>query len=167
MARCNPAIPPVPQSRADLVAIFGNLPQYVRADGTLSPTWEAEKITRITLPKPIPYAYGGTVSRITVHNALRVVAVNLFAEIWDSGLADALGPYGGGFVYRPNRNNAAAISLHAWGIAWDFDPAGFPNGSKKKRNPELVALFERWGFFCGQNFKGTPDAMHFQYAEKI
>ena len=164
--RCNPAFPPVPTSFPEVLEIFGDINRYVRNDGTLSPKWEAEKIERIKLPEPIAYAYGtARISLITVHVRLVDVAEMLFDEIWEAELVEALGPYGGGYNDRPNANDKRKRSLHSFGIAWDFNPSGFPNGSRKKRDPRLVAIFEKFGFFPGEKFKGTPDPMHFQYAE--
>jgi hypothetical protein len=160
-----PAFPMIPENDAEVRAIFGDIRRSIRNDGTLSPQWEIEQIVRIELPEPVLYAYSAVkISRITVHKRLADVALALYASIWEKRLADALGPYGGGFVYRPNANNKSDISLHAYGIAWDWDPSGFPNKSTKKRDPELVAEFERFGFLCGQNFGGAKDAMHFQFA---
>ena len=40
---------PVPNGRAAVIAIFGNIATFIRADGTLSPKWEETKIRRVTL----------------------------------------------------------------------------------------------------------------------
>lgn len=162
---CNPLLPPIPASEAELRATFGDIRKYIRSDGTLNPSWEAEQIVRIMLPGPIPYAYGPKpITKVTVHRKLATGAKLLFAAIWERELVTALVDYSGGFNFRPNRNNAAVLSLHAYGLAWDFGASAFPNGSKKRRNAELVQTFAEFGFRCGQDFKGTPDPQHFSYA---
>lgn len=164
-----PAFPPIPESEEELIAIFGNIRDYIPGSGTISPAWEEKFITRIQLPGAVPYAFddGKMITRITVHVALADVAVALFESIWRRGLSALLGPYGGGYVYRRNKNDPNKLSLHSYGLAWDWDPFNFPNGSKKRRDPRLVAEFERFGFMCGQDFKGTKDPMHFQLGRNI
>lgn len=160
-----PAFPQIPENDAELKKIFGDITKYVLKDGTLSPKWEIENIVRINLPSPVPYAYSpAKITQITVHRLLIDVATALYESIWRLNLVETLGPYGGGFIYRPNANDKTDISTHAYGISWDWDPKGFPNKSLKKRDPRLVREFERFGFLCGQNFNNTKDPMHFQFA---
>lgn len=159
--------PSVPKNRAQAIEIFGDIWSYVRPDGTLSPIFEQNHITRINLPEPTPYLgedSGVVVSQITVNIRLVDVAKALYADIWEKGLWKYLGPYGGGFNFRPVAGTHN-LSTHAWGIAWDWGPKQFPRFSKKKRNPELVKVFQKHGFKAGQDFhSGAEDPMHFQYA---
>jgi hypothetical protein len=79
-----------------------------------------------------------------------------------AGKWSALVSYGGGSTSVLSA--AAAISLHAWGIAWDFDPEHNPLGSKGSMDPAIIEIFEARGFLWGGHFKGRKDPMHFQYA---
>ena len=153
-----------PNGYAEVLQLFGDIRKFIRNDGTLSPTWEATKITRILLPRPTEYAFGGSVSRVTVHRRIADQTGEMFGAIYRAGLWSKLGPYGGGFVFRPNRNAFRKISLHAFGIAFDWDPEGFPNGSKAKRDPHLREILRRHGWHLGEDFTGTPDPMHIQFA---
>lgn len=159
------AIPLIPENDEEVRQLFGDIRSYIRKDGTLSPAWESKFIARVKLPGPVPYAYSEQkITVVTCHVALVDITRALYGNLWDRGLVDALGPYGGGFVFRANRNNPNDLSLHSYGLAWDWNPLVFPNGSTKKRDPRLVAEFLRLGFLCGQEFKGKKDPMHFQFA---
>lgn len=159
------AMPLIPENDDEVRSLYGDIRSYIRKDGTLSPTWESKYIARVKLPGPVPYAYSDAIIReVTVHVALVDITRALYAAIWERGLRDALGPYGGGFVFRANRNNPDDLSLHSYGLAWDWNPTDFPNGSTKKRDPRLVQEFLRLGWLCGQDFKGKKDPMHWQFA---
>jgi hypothetical protein len=159
-----PAFPQIPNGPTEIAKVFGDITRYVRNDATLSPEWEEKFITRLTLPKPVRYAFSSAlITKITVHVLLLPVARLLYEEVTDIGLLDALGPYGGGFVYRPI-GDASAISLHSFGIAWDWNPKEFPLRSLKKRDPRLLDVFHRYGFLNGGEFAGRKDPMHFQFA---
>lgn len=156
-----------PHGITEVERAFGRIRDYIRDDGTLMAAWEEQNIARIKLPVPTLYAFGGYVTRITVHRQLASIAGEMYEEIFKLGLWPKLGPYGGGFVFRANRNSSSRISLHAWGIAHDWDPEGFPNGSTAKRNPELHAVMTKYGFVLGEDFHGTPDPMHCQFASGV
>jgi D-alanyl-D-alanine carboxypeptidase len=71
--------------------------------------------------------------------------------------------YGGGFIFRPVRG-ATGISLHAWGIAWDFDPDHNQLNTNGRMDRTIVRIFEDHGFFWGGKFQSRKDPMHFQFA---
>ena len=154
-----------PNGIEEVREVFGDVRDFIRKDGTLSHQWERAQITRIQLPKPVLYAYGpAVISKVTIHRLIAEQTAEMYEEVFRLGLDRHLGPYGGGFIYRPNANAKDTISLHAYGIASDWDPAGYPNKSKKKRHPELAAVLRKHGWFLGEDFKGTPDPMHVQFA---
>jgi hypothetical protein len=86
-------------------------------------------------------------------------------EIVDRGLSDLIDPsqYGGCWVprhilFNPNR----ALSMHAWGIAVDFNVRGNEYGNRNpEMDPRIVEIFKRWGFIWGGDWS-TPDGMHFE-----
>jgi len=158
---------PVPDSRAAVIATFGDIANYIRADGTLSPRWETEKIQRVTLPRPLPLSgSNAVVTRVTCHKLLSATLRETLQAIDDAGKWPALRSYGGGFVFRLKRT-VSELSLHAWGIAWDFDPEHNQQGTTGSMDPALVQIFGDHGFFWGGNFHGTKDPMHFQYATGV
>lgn len=153
-----------PDGRAAVIATFGDISRFIRSDGTLSPTWEAQKIVRVNLPKPLPLAFTSSkVTRITVHKLLAPLLSETLRAIHDAGKWSKLVSYGGGYNFRPIRG-ASDVSLHAWGIAWDFDPQNNRLGTKGNMDKTVVEIFERHGFFWGGKFRSRKDPMHFQFA---
>lgn len=61
-----------------------------------------------------------------------------------------------------NRN----LSGHAFGIDIDIDPINIPYGKDIKHHPEVVKIFERWGFKNGQDWK-VPDPHHFSWVRFV
>ena len=160
-----PAPPVVPDGRAAVISTFGDITTFIRSDGTLSPKWEETKIRRVNLPHPLPLSGDPTTSitRVTCHVLLTDVLRDALRAIDTAGKWSALVSYGGGFNFRLKRGSGE-ISLHAWGIAWDFDPEHNALGSNGTMDPAIIEIFEARGFFWGGHFKGRKDPMHFQYA---
>ncbi len=159
-------MPPLqtPDGRSAVISTFGDISRFIRVDGTLSPTWETQKIVRVNLPKPLPLA--GTslkVTRVTCHKLLAPLFSETLRAINDAGRWSKLVSYGGGFNFRPVRGGSN-VSLHAWGIAWDFDPEHNGLGTKGTMDKRVIEIFERHGFFWGGRFKSRKDPMHFQFA---
>jgi len=154
-----------PSNFTELTDWFGDIARYTAEDGTLLPSWEERYIARINLPEPVPYAFDPKVSitRVTVHVALADVVRRMYWKIHDAGMFPALGPYGGGYQYRANRNDHTRVSLHAWGLAWDWDPEKFPNHSKATREPKLVEITSQFGMRWGEVFQ-HPDPMHMSFS---
>ncbi|MEX0659165.1 MAG: M15 family metallopeptidase [Egibacteraceae bacterium] len=85
-------------------------------------------------------------------------------EIKDRGLADLIDPtqYGGCWVPRHILFNAdRGLSMHAWGLAADFNVSTNGYGATPQMDPRIVEIFDRWGFVWGGRW-GTPDGMHFE-----
>lgn len=145
---------------------FGDITKYIRPDGTLRPEWEQERIVRIELPAPLQYASDKNVliHKVAVHLLIADLTAEVFHEIHAAGKWKALENFGGGYNFRNVRGSTTKISLHAFGIAFDFDLFDNPLGGIAHMDPVIISLFEAHGFFWGGNFKNRPDPMHFQYA---
>jgi hypothetical protein len=161
-----------PDGYEAIKAFTGWRDDYLRADGTPMPMWEAGNIVRVALPRVLTYltATGPVISRVAVHmkaapdlqGALRAIAA---ANLWDK-----LGPFGGGYAFRTQRGSAAKLSMHAFGLALDFSPEANPLGMDPDQSTfgltgegrEVVRLFEVFGWYWGGRFS-RPDPMHFQF----
>jgi len=85
-------------------------------------------------------------------------------EVQQKGLADLIDPsqYGGCWVPRHiDFNPAKPLSMHAWGLAVDFNVSTNQLGAVPQLDPRIVDIFERWGFAWGGRWK-RPDGMHFE-----
>lgn len=85
-------------------------------------------------------------------------------EIQAEGLDQHIRPneYGGCFsprhvMFNPNRG----LSMHAWGLAIDFNVSTNSYGAHPDMHPRIVEIFQKWGFVWGGHWS-TPDGMHFE-----
>jgi hypothetical protein len=100
---------------------------------------------------------------VTCHVALFPQIRGVVQELIDEGLERAVHSFSGCWSARHvNRVPTAGISHHSWGIALDVNARENPFGAEPNQDPELVRIFERWGFVWGGDWL-IPDAMHFEY----
>lgn len=91
------------------------------------------------------------------------------AEVQRRGLAHLIdtSQYGGCWVPRHILfNPSRSLSMHAWGLAIDFNVATNQYGAPPQLDPRIVDIFRRWGFRWGGGWS-TPDGMHFELASII
>lgn len=123
---------------------------------TIDPDWVRRNIVTVELP-----IFGG------VARCHRVMVPQLLAalrEIEAAGLDRHIdrSDYGGCWVPRHIMfNPSRALSMHAWGLALDFNVSTNQYGAEPQMPPEIVEIFERWGFSWG-GYWSTPDGMHFE-----
>jgi hypothetical protein len=71
---------------------------------------------------------------------------------------------------RGSDKNACIISNHAYGIALDFNASTNPFTSSCENKfdipPEVVKVFEKYGFRWGGRYPNKADYMHFEYCSK-
>jgi hypothetical protein len=132
------------------------------ADGTVQPdpTWVADYIRTETVPI-LGAVTGNKVMFPQLRGALR--------EVQSRGLADQIHPgeFGGCYVPRfIGRDPAKGLSLHTWGIAVDLNVPGNQRGSAGEINRDVVAIFKKWGFAWGGDWRWT-DPMHFELAQLV
>jgi hypothetical protein len=177
----------IPNNRIDLVQTYG----HPGVNG-LDKGWYDRNVVRMDLPYPMRLAWDvqTTIRTCPVH---RLAAPDLFeilqevynecriqvkrergfdlsTERYDHYTAAKLAYYGldlfgGTFNYRLVRGGSS-LSLHAYGIAIDLDPAHNALGDTTPRMPAFVVkAFEDKGWFWGGRWKGSRcDGMHFQRA---
>jgi hypothetical protein len=173
-----------PDGREEIEKMFGN---PANNDGTLNEAWEGANIRKIAPPDKWQLYYQDDtaglvpVSGIRMHTLLEDVFVAALDDIWNragqtiggSPTDDAvrawlhsncLDQHGGGFNFRPI-TGGSNLSLHAYGIAIDWDPDHNP-----RKKPLTKTLPDWWydiwanhGWTDGRHF-ATPDPMHVQFA---
>ena len=155
-----------PHDPAELDTFYGNPRGF---DGA-NPAWEAASLTTFTFPWRIKS--GGQSGRI--HRKVKPSLDRVLAAVWDHVGHDQtkidaahLSEFGGSYVFRANRNNPAALSNHARGIAIDLAPDENPNRQAwvddGRHLPRFVVeAFKQEGWRWGGDFSGTKDAMHFE-----
>ena len=139
---------------------FGSFSYRYLPDGTIQPDddWVAQNIATETLP---------IMGAVTCHRLMLPQLRGALEDVVKAGLASTLHTYDGCYVPRfIERNPENSISLHTWGIAIDMDAATNYRGIAGTMHPEVVAIFKRWGFRWGGDWKYT-DPMHFEIAALI
>jgi hypothetical protein len=146
----------LPQVRIkELFGEFAAKPEaggYVRID----PRWAGQHIVTASVP---------ILGEVTCNRALIPQLRGALEEITRRGLASLIDPADYGGCYSPrflNRNPAAGLSHHAWGVAADLNVSANPFGRTPYQDPRIVAIFERWGFTWGGEWL-RPDGMHFEF----
>lgn len=154
-----------PRGLQEIVSSFGDIFDFLHADGSLDPRWESEMLTRITLPFPLPLSWNPDlmVGQLRCHKLLADVFSQVFSEIEQQGLAGRVHSLGGCFSFRTQRAGAK-MSTHAWGIAIDLDTANNAQGTAGAMDPGIIAIFRAAGFTWGGDWMGKRrDPMHFQF----
>lgn len=159
-----PLWPAVPHGIDAIRETFGDIREYIRADGTLLADWERTFITgRVKLPKSLPLSWAPSQRTTTIacHHVLEGVLQSVFDEIDRRDYWPLLEDFGGCFNFRSARG-LQKLSTHAWGIAVDVAVRNNPLGARPRLDPRIVAIFEDHGFVWGGDWS-RPDGMHFQY----
>jgi LysM repeat protein len=154
-----------PHGLSEILATFGNIYNYIAADGTLKAGWEANYIERALLPFAIPLSWDAAskVTRIRCHKKLKDVFPAVLEEIVNQGLRNEILTYGGCYNYRAKRTSSK-LSTHCWGIAIDLNPQTNAQGTAGNMHAGVVAAFQKFGFKWGGEFQGASrDPMHFQF----
>lgn len=156
----------IPNGLTEIEERYGNIYRYIRSDGTLNPDWEREHMTLCILPFTMRLSWEPSIeiARIRCHRLILDPLIEIFDLIHEHDLASELQFFGGCFAYRTKRLTHK-LSLHAWGIALDFNPATNQQGTKGSMNPNIVAIFKSYGAVWGGDWEGkSRDPMHFQFA---
>jgi len=154
-----------PGKRSDVVHFFGD-PAPIRPPwDKANPLWERSNIVRASAPRGFQFRLhsGGNSSTVLVHKLIRSQFERIFQAIAAEGLWDAIQPVSGPFYFR-NIAGSDQLSMHAFGLAIDINPAVFAPGQNRVfPDPFVVEIFQDHGFHWGIFFP-TPDPMHFQFA---
>ncbi len=172
-----------PNGRKEIEELFGN---PANANGTLNEAWEGANIRKVAPPNGWQLYYQSDdglviVSGIRMHRLLADSFIAVLDDVWDfakqqlgaSATDDQirawlherrLDQHGGGFNFR-KITAGSKLSLHSYGIAFDWDPAHNP-----RKKPLTRTLPDWWhniwkqhGWSDGRHFS-TPDPMHVQFA---
>lgn len=133
-----------------------------RPDGhiTIHDGWVERNIDRVQLPGMAP----ASCHRVMIPQLLAAVD-----ELRERGLYDHLDPlqFAGCFVARHiDRDPDRSLSMHAWGLAIDFNARDNPLGEPPVMDPGVVEVLARWGFDWGGHWR-RPDGMHFELARIV
>jgi hypothetical protein len=154
-----------PHGLDEIIAVFGNIYEYIGTDGQLDPRWETDFLARIRLPFPLRLAWdlSQTIDQMTCHRLMTGIYTSVFAGIQKYGFESKFVSFGGCFAFRPQRTGSK-LSAHCWGIAIDLNPQTNAQGSAGNMDARLVEVFREAGFEWGGDWTGKArDPMHFQF----
>ena len=154
-----------PHALDKIIATFGNIREYIAADGQLEARWQVDFLERVDLPFSLRLSWdpSRTIAEMTCHRRLTGVFSSVFGNIQERGLQDRITSFGGCFAFRPQRTGSK-LSAHSWGIAIDLNPESNPQGSAGNMNTGLIEIFRQAGFQWGGDWQDkTRDPMHFQF----
>jgi hypothetical protein len=137
---------------------LGSLTYQLMPDGTVfvDPKWVADNIVTQSVP---------IIGRMTCHKAMFPQLIKALTEIQASGLADKIHPDQYEGCYYPKLiEDTDHLSMHAWGLAFDINTPTNQRLTHGDMDPGVVAIFKKWGFRWGGDWKDTPDPMHFEMA---
>jgi len=137
---------------------LGALTYQVMPDGSVvvDPKWVAANIVTQTVP---------IIGRMTCHKAMFPQLIKALTEIQAAGLADKIHPDQYEGCYYPKLiEDSNDLSMHAWGLAFDINTPTNQRLTHGDMDPGVVAIFKKWGFRWGGDWKDTPDPMHFEMA---
>ncbi len=165
----SPGLPAPPRGLEGITRFCGDITPYIRRDGTISPSWESEKIGYARVPAPMVLSWDPAVEirRIRVHKRVVPAYEAAFRAVHEAGLWSFLRVFGGAYHFRVIRGGAK-LSTHAFGLATDHDPLHNPLGEPPDRcamPAAVVEIMTAFGFRWGGNFSGRKDCMHYQFAE--
>jgi hypothetical protein len=128
-----------------------------RGDGTIEihGDWASRNIVPVDIP-----GMGTT----RCHRAMVPQLMAALREIHEAGLYGHFDPsqFGGCWVPRHIMwNPSRGLSMHAWGLAIDFNVSTNMYGAEPQLHPGIVEIFKKWGFAWGGDWS-TPDGMHFE-----
>ncbi|KQR02412.1 M15 family metallopeptidase [Deinococcus sp. Leaf326] len=135
------------------------------------PTWARSHLVRVPIARlPGWPRYAGQTVAVTVHRIAAEHLVATWAEVRRWGLHTRLHTYDGAFMGRHILwNPQNALSVHAWGLALDFDQAtnryGIP-AAQMQIDRDFVRCMEECGWTWGGRWSET-DGMHFQLTDPL
>lgn len=137
--------------------VIGSMSFQILENGFIvpDPSWVAANIVRADMP---------IIGTVTCHRLMIPRLRGALEDVVDAGLSNEIRPgdYGGCYVPRfIDRDPRKPLSNHAFGLAVDFNVSTNQLGTRGDMHPEIVQIFQRWGFTWGGHW-ARPDPMHFE-----
>ncbi len=98
---------------------------------------------------------------ICVHKAFHPRLLNAFTQLEVLGLHREIKTFDDGYGIRFISGSTTILSVHSWGAAIDLNADENPLGSIGCWTNEFIDVMLQNGIFCGRNWTGRKDPMHF------
>ena len=136
----------------------GQLILYTRYGDPREPGWDNKWLATWHVQERFPWF---PKNDICIHKHFRSMLEKAFAELALYDLYKEIKTYDGCYRQHDMEGSRSVLSLHAWGAAIDMNAEDNPNGAAGKWSNEFLQVMEKNGIFCGQNWIGRKDPMHF------
>lgn len=139
-------------------SLVGTFRYHSLGEGRIAPEprWVASNIRTEVVP---------ILGAVTCHRELFAQLRAALLEVVSSHLADEINPGEYAGCYYPRFiAGTTSLSNHSFGLALDLNVPGNLRGSVGEMNRAVVAIFKKWGFAWGGDWKFT-DPMHFELAQ--
>ncbi|MBL7717436.1 MAG: M15 family metallopeptidase [Flavipsychrobacter sp.] len=131
---------------------------YTRYGDPREPGWENKWITTWDVRERFPWFPR---REILIHKHFRPMLESAMKDLVLYNLYHEIRTFDGCFKLRNIKGSRSILSVHAWGAAIDLNSLENPNGSIGRWSEELIQVMVNNGIFCGQNWIGRKDPMHF------
>ncbi|MCW3070341.1 MAG: hypothetical protein JWO44_231 [Bacteroidetes bacterium] len=98
---------------------------------------------------------------IYIHKDFCELLKGAFKDLERLNLHTEIKFFDGCFNIRLVRGSKTVYSIHSWGCAMDLNAAENPLASEGVWSREFINVMVNHGIFCGQNWIGRKDPMHF------
>lgn len=159
---------PPGQKTSQLNRFYGGF-QYEELSGgnvRILGDWMQDNI--VTLPVKVSAGHGKTCTRkVQVHRKIAKMVEDLMEVVLDYQPNYAIHQLGGFCPRHKMHDPKRGLSLHSWGCALDINWKTNPVAKKLITDfpQDLIEIFEGAGWNWGGRWKGTKDAMHFQFTK--
>jgi hypothetical protein len=131
---------------------------YTRYGDPRNTGWENKWITNWDIQKDYPWF---PAKGIQIHKHFWPVLDAAFRELEGLGLHEEIKTYACCYEVRTVRGSDTVVSVHSWGAAIDLNIEENPLGGEGAWSDEFLEVMERNNIFCGQNWEGRKEPMHF------
>ena len=141
-----------------LGSVVGTFRYRVIGGGRIAPesSWVAANIRTEVVP---------ILGSVTCHKDLFPQLRAALLEVQSRGLAAEIDPRQYAGCYYPRFiANTTSLSNHSFGLALDLNVPGNLRGTVGEMDRDVVAIFKKWGFAWGGDWRYT-DPMHFELSE--
>ena len=147
-----------------LIAAYGN-PREKDA-------FAAKNLTTWALPDWLkghwPRYLGQVVLHFTINKFIIPALKNVMRDLIALDLIHELHTFDGCYALRDQRGAPGVLSMHAFGLAIDFNAATNRLGGSVHFSPAFLAVWRAHGWTCGADFHGSRvDGMHFEYTKTL
>lgn len=122
------------------------------------PGWENKWMHRWAVKEEFPWF---PQAGIYLHRDFDTLLRKAFKSLEAHNCHQEIKTFDGCFNIRHVRGGYSVLSIHSWGVAIDLNARDNPLASSGKWSRKFIDIMVQSGLYCGQNWHGRKDPMHF------